>query len=123
MQDERQRWRALKDAEAAVLGFLLSREFPGRDELVVQSQSARVSEIDREGSLQFRVTAPLAPVETRVPTEAHYLDGTDDEYGPAVHILLHVVDGKLSEVEIFKNDDSEIITGPYAVALSHLRFF
>ncbi|HEY7382117.1 MAG TPA: hypothetical protein VH743_00490, partial [Beijerinckiaceae bacterium] len=55
-------WRALTDGERGVLDRLLSRDFPGRDELAVQAQNAAVTSIDREGSLRFCVTGPAANI-------------------------------------------------------------
>jgi hypothetical protein len=52
----------------------------------------------------------LAPVKRRVPVEAWYLDVNSKPLdGPFVRILLHVLDGKLSELEIYKDDSSPVI--------------
>ena len=96
--------------ELRLFARLMEREFPGRDELLLQIRTAKVRTIDREGSLEVRVAAsvPAAPTEQRVPTEATYRD--DD--GIEVHLLLHVVSGRLSELEVYKDDGSTICRSP-----------
>jgi len=46
-----------------------------------------------------------AKVKRRIPAEAEFRD-TD---GVLIHILLHVIDGKVNELEIYKEDGSPII--------------
>ena len=121
MTDNSRSWRKLTEAEKRVLERLLSSPFAGRDELAVQADRASVSRIDRAGSLQFRTVGPSAPVSQRVPVEGRYLDGSDDPLGPAVHLLLHVVDGHLHELEVYKDDGSDIVVGPFAVPPGHIH--
>lgn len=121
MTDKSRSWRKLTEAEQRVLERLLSSPFAGRDELAVQADRASVSRIDRAGSLQFRTVGPSAPVSQRVPVEGRYLDGSDDPLGPAVHLLLHVVDGHLHELEVYKDDGSDIVVGPFAVPPGHIH--
>jgi hypothetical protein len=94
--------RPLTRDERELLTKLLSPKFPGRDALLLQIEGIRVRQIDAEGSLQLvpERDAPLAPVEHRVPVEAE-LPG---ESGLTVRILLHVVDGLLHELEIYRDD-------------------
>jgi hypothetical protein len=108
-------WRALSDQERAVVDRLLSQDFPGRRELALQLEAAMVSRIDPEGSLQFRVTGPEADVALRVPVEGRYADSSSGTFGPAVEILLHVVDGRLHELEVYKTDGSDITIGPFEI--------
>jgi hypothetical protein len=108
-------------SELSLLKKLLEKEFPGRDSLWGQLEGLLVKTIDKEGSLSLQVTslAPLAEVETRVVSEGHYSD--DDEIcceGPQVNVLLHVVKGKLAEIEIYKDDGSPIKRAPSAEYLS-----
>jgi len=113
MNDRPRSWRKLTVAEKRVLDRLLSNHFAGRDELTAQVDRATVSRIDREGSLQFRTVGPSALVNQRVPVEGRYPDGSDDPIGPAVNLLLHVVNGRLHELEVYKDDGSDIIVGPF----------
>lgn len=98
-----------------MLDRLLSQDFPGCRELALQLGNATVSRIDRDGSLRFRVGGPRADVPLRVPVEGRYADGPDGTLGPAVEILLHVVDGRLHELEVYKTDGGAIIDGPFAI--------
>lgn len=65
-----------------------------------------MSAIDAEGSLLFRVSGPLANLQQRLPTEGYYFDAEGVDYRPAVNVLLHVVEGKLHELEVYKDDGS-----------------
>ncbi len=94
--------RTLAPAEREVISLLLSEDFPGRDELIGQIVHVRCRTIDDEGSLELHVLAdvPRASVTARVATEGHMVD-TD---GMVVHVLLHVVDGFMSELEVYRDD-------------------
>jgi hypothetical protein len=115
-------WRALEAGEAAILDVLLATDFPGRSELAVQARSARVRRFDGEGSLRFQVEGPPAQVRGRVPVEARYHDGSrQGQQRPAVNLLLHVVKGWLHELEIYKDDGSDILIRPFAVPIEHIE--
>jgi hypothetical protein len=94
--------RELTVAERGLLDFLLTREFPGRDELVVQARTVSTTGSSCEcGCPSFGLTAdtslPPAPVVGGVVSDAH---GTDPG-GKDVGILLWVEDGYLFDVEVF----------------------
>lgn len=105
--------RDLTPSERSLLFFLLESHFPGRDELKAQAQTAKVSGecvpgcpsiflvVDREKVIP-------APVTKRVPVEA---EGADAD-GVKVHVLLHVVGGYLSELEMFREDPLPISIVP-----------
>jgi hypothetical protein len=97
-----------------VLDHLLAIDFPGRDGLAEQIRTALVRRIDDEGSLRFRVEDAPAAVAARVPVEGRYQDG-DGPGGPGVNLLLHVVGGRLHELEVFKDDGAYIRVGPFEV--------
>ena len=83
------------------MSTLLSQPFPGRDALTEQLQAVRVRTIDADGSLELRPTGgPRADVVRRIPVEAESFDGE----GATVHLLLHVVDGQMKELEIYRED-------------------
>ncbi|MGE8131903.1 DUF6984 family protein [Methylobacterium sp. NPDC080182] len=107
-------WRPLDPRERAVLDRLLTTAFPGRDRLAAQARTALVRRIDDTGSLRFRVKGALAMVVGRVPAEGRYLEG-DDPSGPGVNLLLHVVGGRLHELEVYKDDGMPIRVGPFKV--------
>lgn len=110
-------WRALSPQEVAVMGHLLAADFLGRDELAAQARVALVRRIDREGSLSFQVDGPPAKVRGRVAVEGRYHDdGAEPAVGrPAINLLLHVIEGRLHELEVYKDDGSDIAIGPFEV--------
>lgn len=94
-------FRPLKPRERALIEALLVEPFAGREELSAQLKVALCRSIDDEGSLALSVTgAAPAPVMFRVPVEGE----THDPDGMSVAILLHVVDGYLEELEVFRGD-------------------
>lgn len=93
--------------EAAMLRALLAEEFPGNHGLRLQARHARVKRIDENGSLRIFVPDDVedASVARRIPVEAELPD-TDDVM---IHVLLHVVDGKLHELEIYRDDSQRVL--------------
>lgn len=84
---------------------LLSTDFSGSAELREQFRYSRVRSIDALGGLDIVPSqGPSAPVVERVPTEGTALDSD----GILIYFLLHVVQGRLKELEIFKADGSDI---------------
>ena len=101
--------RTLGAAERQLLERLLSVDFPGRHELLLQVETALVEPIDSEGSLRFVISSNVAaPVVRRIPIEAQCQDAD----GMWIHALLHVVKGRISELEFYKDDSSPIIRMP-----------
>jgi hypothetical protein len=114
-------YRSPSAIELALLKKLLERDFPGRDKLLGQFDGLSVKTIDKEGSLSIQVNPLASPAEakSRVVSEAYYCD--EDEIsgeGPKVNVLLHVMEGKLTEIEIYKDDGSPIKKGPSAENLT-----
>jgi hypothetical protein len=98
--------------QTQIVAKLLSRDFPGRDELQKQFLSAKTQDDECECKCpSFTIlpdsSAPKAPSKIRIPVEAQ----TNDTDENNVDILLHVIDGYLAEVEFVKYDDSDFI-GP-----------
>jgi hypothetical protein len=66
-------------------------------------EQVEVKTIDELGGLEIQSHASgKAPVAKRIPVEAE----AEDEDGYLIHALLHVVDGRPTELEIFKDDGS-----------------
>jgi len=89
--------------ERSVLTRLLAYEFPGCDGLA--SQLAGLTVARRwvpSGSLDLQVArgADPAKVRRRVPVEGEAIDAD----GIPIHFLVHVADGLLRRLEIFKED-------------------
>ena len=107
--------RSLTPREKGVLFRLLEAEFPGRDTLKDQMQHARVEEIDSNGSLRFfECGSTRSSAKYRVPVEGFY----EDSDGIQVRILLHVINGQINELEIYKDDSSKVLRLPDAEFLS-----
>ena len=107
-------FRRLTPAEQAILGKLLELSFPGRDELASQLVDLNAKPTDAQGSLRLQVTkGRVAHLNKGVAVEARYPDlGKEGEVGAHVNVLLHVANGKLSMLEIFKDDGSAILKAP-----------
>lgn len=106
-------------AERQLIEALLVDEFPGREALVEQVARVKVRQIDSEGSLELAGPGePRAEVVRRVPVEAE----VDDEDGVTVHVLLHVLDGKLAELEIYREDSRSLCRTVDASRLRVLNF-
>ena len=99
----------LNSYQRRVLDTLLGAKFQGRDALVEQSRFVQAREIDMNGSLQFApIDQPRADVGRRIPVEAE----TEDVDGVMIHILLHVLDGRMNELEVYREDSQEIRSSP-----------
>jgi hypothetical protein len=94
-------FRPLTPRERDVIKALLVEPFAGRHEVAEQVEVALGRSIDDEGSLALSVPGTVpAPVLFRVPVEGV----THDPDGMPVHILLHVVDGYVDELDVFRED-------------------
>jgi len=107
-------FRPLKTPERELLEKLLDPEFPGRDQLREQLLSVAAQQVHEDGTLALRVlSGQPAAVKHRVPTEG----SCPDADGVMIHVLLHVVSGMMDELEIFKEDGTDIVRPPLAGAL------
>lgn len=106
MSPKRPEFRDPTSSEEALIRRLLMEEFPGRDELRAQMERLSVREIDENGSLELvsGSSAPDAAVIERVPTEGRM----PDRDGMIVNVLLHVVNGRLNELEIYRDDSGPV---------------
>src|SRR6476659_5429107 len=98
--------RAPSVLEKNLVSRLLTNEFAGRNELRAQVEDLRVREIDNNGSLELVPggAAPLAVVQQRIPVEARLIDSD----GMTISILLHVLDGLMNELEIYRDDSKPV---------------
>ena len=99
--------RELQPNERAQLHFLLSIDFPGRNELRKQlDRVAVVGDCDCGcGTVDLMVSGPAthADVRKQIPVEA---------YGKGVDVLLFVRDGLLAALEIVDHGDSRPLKYP-----------
>ena len=108
-------FRPLTENEKKLLEKMLDDAFPGRDELRRQLDSVTAKRVNENGSLELKVgSGPVANGPRTVPTEAWCPD-TD---GMMIWLLLHVVEGKLFALEIYKEDGSRIMRPPTACSLT-----
>ena len=99
-------WRKPSLVERDVLRRLVATDFVGSEEISQQIEVCSVREIDENGSLEIAVppTQPRATVSSRVPAEGEY----PDVDGIVIHVLLHIVEGRVNELEVFKEDNSVV---------------
>jgi len=100
--------RPLRVEEAAVLRFLLTQDFPGHQQLLVQMSTARVTSecADGCGTIDLEVDRACAAAKEAglVPIEA----SRHDSRGP-LDVLLHVgEDGYLGTLEVLNLDSSPV---------------
>jgi hypothetical protein len=99
-------YRPPTESEKDLVAHLLSADFPGAAALRAQLASCVVKVIDNEGSLSIRVAdSPPAGVTRRIPVEAERYE----EDGVFTHVLLHVLDGFLNELEIYRDDSKPVL--------------
>ena len=114
MKNHSASFHPLTAEQLAILEALLVKSFPGRDELAEQLVDLQAEELDAQGSLRFQVTGgPTAIVDKRVVVDARYSDlDTHGDSTPYVNVLLHVVDGRLFILEVYKDDGSPVLKAP-----------
>jgi hypothetical protein len=102
--------RQLSVREHKLLERMFSQLPCGADDLRRQLQHAEVSTIDEEGSIRFFVASPDRTncITNRVPVTGIF----DDDDGVPIYLLLHVGEGQLRELEVYKADGSRMITRP-----------
>ena len=87
------------------MAALLSTDFDGRGTITEQVAVASVREIDHNGSLEFAPSdTTRTEVVRRIPVEAEL----EDHDGVTIHMLLHVVDGLVNELEIYRDDSGRV---------------
>lgn len=107
MSEPKDLYRPLTEWEQRIILRLLQESpFTGRDALLAQLGHVVGQPIDEDGSLSLKCSSSLkAVVKTRVPVEGE----APDIDGVVIHYLLHVVDGKMNELEVYKDDSSKIL--------------
>ncbi len=114
--------RKLTVEERKLLTKLLQVEFTGHETLILQLEGVVVEELGPPNAPYLRLVvsddAPLADVARRVPIEAV----APDADGMTIHFLVHVLEGRLSELEIFREDSKEILSVPPADAVQVLKY-
>jgi len=102
-------FRPPSQSECQIFARLLEDPFAGRDELRDQLRDCVVRPLDESGSLEIQTkSTAAASVRKTVPIEAE----AEDMDGMTIRYLLHVVDGRAVELEIYKDDGSSIRGAP-----------
>ncbi len=83
-------------------------DFSGRAALLRQWSGALVQPVSDDGTflIRPRPDAPHAHVRHRIPTE-----GEIEEASGSIHVLLHVLDARMSEVEIYHTAGEPVVGG------------
>lgn len=96
-------------SEKHLLQRLLTVDFQGAEALRQQLGNTIVEPIDRDGSLRLHpIDATPVSVARRIPVEATYADAD----GVVVHVLIHVIEGVLNELEVYREDSGDILVAP-----------
>ena len=110
--DEKKQYQTPSEQQAALIYRLLSPEFPGCRELRHQAAVAKVVTVVSRGSPAIVFAPGLGPradeVDVRIPVEAV---GNDTD-GGAIHILLHVLESYLAEIEMYREDGEPVLQLP-----------
>jgi hypothetical protein len=105
-------YRAIEPCERRLIDRLLSVPFPGRDGIARQLADAKVRTLDADGCLGFQIAEcdPAYDVKYAVPTEGE----CEDTDGVLLHILLHVRENRVQELELFREDNTIVRSWPIA---------
>ena len=88
-----------------ILQALMKAPFPGREEIARQVSVAVGRRIDGHGCLDLSAVETVrAEVVRRIPVEAE----VSDVDGVTIHVLLHVVDGYISALDIYREDGGDL---------------
>ena len=103
-------FRPLTDKELLILKKLSEVNFKGHDQLFEQIQGLSAKTLDKNGSIRLHVqSSSIIPVNQGVLVEARCPDSdTTSESEPHINILLHVNVGKITMLEIYKDDSTDI---------------
>jgi hypothetical protein len=100
--------RKITAAERTLIDRILSFRSSGAEGIAFHVEDY-VREIDGEGSIKFVHDVGLQQMEqNKFPVEAQY----QDKDGVWIHALLFVVDEKVDELEIYKDDSPPIMRMP-----------
>jgi hypothetical protein len=98
-------YRNFSKWEKELMCRLPAVKFPGQKEIAEQLSDCLLKRVHGDESLEFQNrSSTLAPVEKRIPVEAE----AKDQDGLTIHALLHVVKGKATRLEFYKDDGSAI---------------
>jgi len=105
-------YRDLNEQERKILLKMASAEVINREILIAQIDVARVNGLDRVGSLKFKLTQCPQYFNTNGPMITAQQEDVDTVagFGPYINVLLFLKDGYIDELEVYKDDGSEIVS-------------
>lgn len=106
-------FRPLSEWETGVLDRMLQVKFSGREQLLSQRDGLMAKTLDENGSLRFKVqSSKISPVNGLV-VEGRFPDFENSAASaPAVNVLLHVKEGRLWMLEVYREDGAKISARP-----------
>ncbi|WP_313617066.1 hypothetical protein [Agrobacterium sp.] len=138
MGEEDKCWRDPTSTEHALIMHLLRGDFRGKAQIVAQLASLQAMSIGQGVGLMLRTNGPLADVDNndappadsndRIVVEGFYDDQEPGHTGlfqvaALVRLALHVSNGRLSKLDIYKENGRAICTSPYEIDLSKVHFY
>lgn len=102
--------REISDKEKGILQRMLSAGIPHSEEILEQIEGVSVAVLDNFGSLRFltedrnRLNLPDGPIINALQVDQE----TESDFGPYVNYIIFVKDGRVCELQIYKDDDSPI---------------
>jgi hypothetical protein len=109
MSDEPRSYRPLTPFERELLERMLAVEGAEKQTIAQQLDAARVTVVDDHGSFWFELPPDGGPV-SKMRAEAEALD----EDGVGIHVLLFESEGRVKELQVYKDDDTPIRRFPKA---------
>lgn len=109
---EKEEFRSLSTLERRMLEAMVRAGLPNSEILMNQINSSRVKDIDDVGSIKFLVSCDdrYAHVTGPLITAQQEDVGTVPGRGPYINFLLFLRDGIIDELEIYKDDGSQILS-------------
>ncbi len=103
----KQHWRKPTHDDLQLIMKLLDVSFTGRTNVLNQIALCQVNEFDDNGSLEFIISNEAIPAKVlhRIPVEGVFTDSD----GIIAHALMHIVNGIIKEIEIYKEDNSKVV--------------
>ena len=138
VDNEAEDWRDINPREYALLMHLLRGEFLGKAEIIDQLRSVQVFRARSAAGLMLRTTGAVAIVkdsdapsdrdDDHIVVEGFYDDEPSRDkslfrVAKLVQLALHVTHGRISELEIYREDGGQILLDPYEIDLSKVHFY
>lgn len=104
-------FRGLRDVELRILERMMQVPIPQSAVLREQIAAAKVRPLDESGSLEFKLCRSCLPAQAAdgpILTALQPDEDTVENFGPYINYILFVKDGLVTELQIYKDDGSQI---------------